>query len=133
MFEVGQEYRRRALHEQYGGQEQGGICTPSQHPFIFLFSSPNGAQHGYVDGPKPNGHHLYTGEGQRGDMVLMRGNRSIHEHLSDKKVLYLFEQSRSGHVRFVGEMAYFGHYEKFGKDTEGKMRKIIVFDLVPVK
>jgi len=133
MFEVGQQYRRRALHELYGGQEQGGISTPSSHPFIFLFSSPRGAEHGYVDGPKPNGQYLYTGEGQRGDMEFIRGNRSIRDHLSDKKALFLFEQTQPGFVRFYGEMAYHSHYEKIGPDTEGRPRKVIVFVLERVK
>ena len=49
MFEVGEEYRRRELHERYGGQEQGGISTPSQHPFIMLFWGDTGEQYGYKD------------------------------------------------------------------------------------
>jgi 5-methylcytosine-specific restriction protein A len=46
--------RRRDIHAVYGGQQQGGICTPSDHPVIFLFT------YGYGDGwtddgsPRPN-------------------------------------------------------------------------------
>lgn len=133
MFEVGKEYRRRALHELYGGQEQGGISTPSRHPFLFLFATPNGEKHGYFDGEKPNGQYLFTGEGQRGDMEFLRGNRSIRDHLADRKTLYLFEHTRTGHVRFHGEMVYSTHYEKIGPDTEGHQRKVIVFVLDAVK
>ncbi len=133
MFEVGRVYRRRDIHAKYGGQEQGGISTPSDRPYIFLFSSPRGAEHGYIDGPKPNGQYLYTGEGQRGDMELIRGNRSIRDHLTNRKSLYLFEQTHKGFVRFFGEMAYHSHYEKIGQDTEGHQRKIIVFVLDQVK
>ena len=38
-FEVAKLYsRRRDIHEVYGGQQQGGICTPQNAPFIFLFT-----------------------------------------------------------------------------------------------
>jgi 5-methylcytosine-specific restriction protein A len=133
MFVVGQEYRRRDLHVKYGGQQQGGISTPSDHPYIFLFSSPRGEEHGYADGPKPNGQYTYTGEGQRGDMEFSRGNRAIRDHAKDRKSLYLFEETRRGYVRFYGEMAYHSHYEKIGPDTEGHQRNMIVFVLERVK
>jgi 5-methylcytosine-specific restriction protein A len=42
--------RRRDIHVVYGGQQQGGICTPSDHPVIFLFTGEAGGQHGYGDG-----------------------------------------------------------------------------------
>jgi hypothetical protein len=32
MFELGKVYRRKDLHEEFGGQEQGGIVTPG--PFL---------------------------------------------------------------------------------------------------
>ena len=44
--------RRRDIHAIYGGQQQGGICTPTEHPVIFLFTGEAGGQHGYSDGWK---------------------------------------------------------------------------------
>jgi hypothetical protein len=41
-FVPGKGYRRRELHEQYGGQRQGGISTPSDHPIIFLITGKSG-------------------------------------------------------------------------------------------
>jgi hypothetical protein len=39
MFEVGRVYNRRLeIHQPYGGQRQGGISTPRDWPFIFLFT-----------------------------------------------------------------------------------------------
>ena len=53
MFEVGQLYNRRLdIHERFRGQRQGGISTPSEHPFIFLFTGESGAAYGYNDGWK---------------------------------------------------------------------------------
>jgi 5-methylcytosine-specific restriction enzyme A len=34
MFIQGHVYRRSDLHNQYGGQRQGGISTPSQYPLV---------------------------------------------------------------------------------------------------
>jgi hypothetical protein len=36
VFSPGRMYRRRELHEKFGGQRQGGISTPAKAPFIFL-------------------------------------------------------------------------------------------------
>jgi 5-methylcytosine-specific restriction protein A len=89
---VGKTYnRRRDLHDKYGGQRQGGISTPSAHPLIFLFTGESGAQYGYRDGPRPDGTCWYTGEGQVGDMEMVRGNRAIRDHVTDGKQLHLFE------------------------------------------
>jgi 5-methylcytosine-specific restriction protein A len=73
MFEVGQLYdRRREIHEPYGGQQQGGISTPREHPFVLLFTSQTGEQYGYEDGWEENGVFLYTGGPGRGSAVYSR-------------------------------------------------------------
>ena len=67
VFEPEQEYRRSELHDKYGGQRQGGISTPKDHPFIMLFTGETGADYGYHD-RLDKGVFYYTGEGQVGDM-----------------------------------------------------------------
>jgi 5-methylcytosine-specific restriction protein A len=64
MFVQGQVYRRRDLHDRFGGQRQGGISTPTKHNVILLFTSEAGEQHGYSDGWSGDAVFLYTGEGQ---------------------------------------------------------------------
>jgi 5-methylcytosine-specific restriction protein A len=50
-FQVGRTYnRRRDVHGRYGGQMQGGICTPKDYPVVFAFTGTSGRQHGYADG-----------------------------------------------------------------------------------
>jgi hypothetical protein len=49
-FKVGSLYKRKDIHDIYGGQRQGGISTPANYPFIFLFSSERGKDYGYQDG-----------------------------------------------------------------------------------
>jgi hypothetical protein len=46
---MGERYRRRHLHDWYGGNRQSGIAPSADYPFVFLFTSPTGSQYGYVD------------------------------------------------------------------------------------
>ena len=133
MFIPGQIIRRRYLHSEYGGQEQGGISTPANHPFIMLFTAPSGLSHGYEDGWTESGIFLYSGEGQLGDMSFVRGNRALRDHLPDGKDIYLFEYVDRGLVRYVGQMIVSGYHERTGGDSAGNQRHAIVFELVPVE
>ncbi|GAB4475480.1 MAG: hypothetical protein Kow00124_16520 [Anaerolineae bacterium] len=63
MFVVGEVYRRRALHELFGGQAQGGISISASHPTIMLFAGKTGERYGYQDGWVAEDKYLYTGEG----------------------------------------------------------------------
>lgn len=129
-FEVGHIYnRRRELHDRYGGQRQGGMSTPSDHPVIFLFTGEGGAEHGYRDEFKPDGTYHYTGEGQRGDMSFVRANRALRDHQADGKRVHLFEALGDGNVRYVGEATYLGHHREERPDTDGHPRQAIVFEL----
>jgi 5-methylcytosine-specific restriction protein A len=132
-FEIGQIFRRRELHERYGGQEQGGISTPAKHPFIFLFSSDSGELYGYKDGWQPDGSYRYTGEGQVGDMQFVRGNLAIRDHLTNGKELHVFKQAHRAQVEYVGQMIYGSHQFVEGvPDVNKNPRVAIVFRLMPV-
>lgn len=129
-FVVGKIYRRRSLHEEYGGQQQGGISTPSGHPVIFLFTGESGQQYGYQDGfQEDSGIFLYTGEGQTGPMQFTRGNRAIADHQKNGKGLHLFEAADRSFVRYVGSANYVGHIWRTAPDRTGTPRKAIVFEL----
>lgn len=133
MFERDQIYnRRRDLHERYGGQRQGGISTPTAHPFIMLFTSAIGTQYGYKDGWMPDGRFRYTGEGQQSDMTFTRGNQAIRDHEEEGKTLEVFEYVASGQVRYIGRMVYEGHEFQQGLDAHGNQRQVIVFILRPL-
>lgn len=107
MFVIGKVYRRRDLHAEFGGQEQGGISTPSDHNLIFLFTGESGKKYGYSDRWTNDGIFLYTGERQVGDMEFVRGNRAIRDHAEDGKDLHLFAQTPDKRfVRYEGQMAY---------------------------
>ena len=79
-FQVGEIYIRKDIHDEYGGQRQGGISTPSGYPIIFLFSGESGEQYGYDDGFQSTDLFQYYGEGRFGDMKMERGNSAIASH-----------------------------------------------------
>jgi hypothetical protein len=66
-FEVGRIYNRRNdIHARFGGQQQGGIITPRDHPLVIIITGEEGLQHGYADRLRPDGVFEYFGEGQVG-------------------------------------------------------------------
>lgn len=131
-FKKGQEFRRRDLHAVFGGQEQGGISTPGDYPFIMLFMSATGGDYGYTDRWTPDGVFHYTGEGQLGDQTFVRGNRQIRDHVELGKELHLFEYTRPGYVEYIGEFTCIGHHTRQAPDVQGNLRDVIVFELKPI-
>lgn len=129
MFVVGKEYHRKTeIHAVYGGQAQGGISTPKSHPFIFIFTSDAGVQHGYRD-EYVDGLFWYTGEGQVGDMQMVKGNKAILNHAENNKTIHLFEYTRKAYVRYVGEAECLGYETQIRPDSNGNSRKAFVFQL----
>jgi 5-methylcytosine-specific restriction protein A len=136
VFVQGQIYRRRDLHNRFGGQQQGGISTPTSARIILLFTGQAGEQYGYRDDWTNDGIFLYTGEGQRGDMQFVRGNLAIRDHVETGKDLHLFEYAagtQKGLVRYVDQMVCTGSTVRDAPDTTGAKRKAIVFELTPVQ
>lgn len=132
-FVVGEIYDRRSeLHKPYGGGWQSGISSSSLYPLIFLFAGHSGTRHGYADRPEDDGTFIYTGEGQRGDMKMTRGNLAILQHSMNAKALHLFRTLKKGAQRYVGEFVYGGHEWIVKPDTDGLDRNAIVFRLVPI-
>ncbi len=130
MFEIGKEYKRKEeIHGVYGGQGQGGISTPANHPVIFVFTSDAGEQHGYRDEFSEEGVFWYTGEGQVGDMEMKGGNKAILEHSKNNKAIHVFEYTRKAYVRYLGSAECLGYHEEVRPDREGGYRKVFVFHL----
>jgi 5-methylcytosine-specific restriction protein A len=129
-FEIGRLYRRRTLHEEYGGQRQGGISTPSGRPYLLLFTGA-GEHYGYHDGWDKNGVFLYSGEGQSGDMTFRAGNKALRDHAGNGKDLLLFMQLGEGQVRYLGCFACSTWEYRDAKDRTGKTRKAVIFHLIP--
>lgn len=124
--------RRSDIHGRFGGQQQGGICTPRSHPLVIAFTGATGQAHGYADYFAPDGTFCLFGEGQIGDMNFTRGNRAIRDHVRDGKDLLLFEMLGRGRVRFLGTRVCGGWHMELANDRNGASRQAIVFHLFPV-
>lgn len=133
MFVQGQQYKRSKLHDQYGGQRRGGISTPRGHPLVLVFTGESGQQYGYADRWTDDGSFEYTGEGQRGDMRMNKGNAAILKHAGRGKDLHLFELAKRGYVRYVGQMVCAGFLERQLPDVDRLTRKAVVFRLLPIE
>lgn len=134
-FELHRAYHRRNdIHARFGGQQQGGISTPANIPGIFIFTSQGGSDVGYQDDFLPDGTFHYTGQGQIGDMRMLRGNLAIRDHVQNGKDILLFHQTKKGGlVRFEGIFVCGGWEFEDQLDINGQTRKAIVFTLVPQK
>ena len=127
----GARYRRSQIQDQLGGQRQGGISTPAGSGYLMIFSSPRGRDYGYEDGWDRDGFYHYTGEGQRGDMRMTRGNRAVAR---SGKPIMLFEKSeRDADYVFTGWMDYVDHYWMEAPDVDGVMRSAIKFRLMAIE
>jgi 5-methylcytosine-specific restriction protein A len=132
-FTPGAVYDRKTeINGPFGGSLQSGISGSATYPAIFLFTGDSGEQYGYAD-DWDDGAYLYTGEGQRGPMTLIRGNRAIAEHAEDGRALHLFKALGKGKGnQYIGEFSCADLFERTQPDVEGQDRTAIVFRLVPV-
>ncbi|MBN5131417.1 HNH endonuclease [Stenotrophomonas maltophilia] len=131
-FEVGALYnRQKQIHGVFGGQQQGGISTPKEHPLVIAFTGEAGVSHGYHDFWDDDEVFHYFGEGQVGDMKYVAGNRSIGEHVKDGKTLVVFQMMGKGRpYRYLGRFVCLSSYVQPGTpDREGQPRSAIVFRL----
>ncbi len=132
MFEIGRAYKRSDIHAEHGGQQQGGISTPKDRPYILLFTG-SGEPYGYHDGWYDDRVFLYSGVSHVGDMEFTAGNKAIRDHIKDGKDLHLFEQVKSGQVRYLGCFVCCSWHFRQAKDRSRKARRAIIFHLVPLE
>ena len=126
----GKEYKRTELHNFYGGQDRGGISTPSKNDYIFIISYKSGEDYGYKDGwDERKEFYSYTGEGQIGDMEFKRGNKAIRDHQKNKKKLLLFKETKKTFIKLIGEMFFVDYDFIQTNDFDKNNRKAI--DLNP--
>ncbi|SHG68945.1 HNH endonuclease [Halobaculum gomorrense] len=134
-FTVGNQYLRKELHDQFRGQRQYGISTPSSESFIFVFTDPDSEEHGYSDRFLDNGLFVYSGEGRVGDMTLDGGNGRILNHKENGDSLLVFEkvgeQNGADVVTYDGEYEYVDHYWERAPDDNDEMRDAVRFKLSP--
>lgn len=120
-------YKRAEIHDQYGGNRQGGISASAKFPYIFIFSGESGHQHGYKDQWENPNVFSYTGEGQINDMRFIKGNLALKDHLETGKRGFLFIQIKKAFVKFEAELELIEFDFFVGPDREGRERTAIKF------
>lgn len=115
------------IHDQFGGNRQGGISPSAIYPFIFIFSGQSGHQHGYKDQWENENIFSYTGEGQIGNMEFIRGNLALRNHLKNAKRVFLFIQEQKGFAKFEAELEFEDFDFFVASDREGQQRTAIKF------
>lgn len=130
-FIVGRNYNRRTdIHGRFGGQQQGGIITPRNENVIFIITGKSGSSFGYEDQHLPDGRFDYYGEGQVGNMEMLRGNRAINEHIINGRDILLFEnQGKGKDLTFLGNYICEGWRWGESLDRNKEIRKAIIFEL----
>jgi 5-methylcytosine-specific restriction protein A len=136
VFDVGDQFLRKELHDQFQGQRYYGISTPAAESFVFIFTDPKSEEYGYNDRFLDNGLFVYSGEGQVGDMTMDSGNERILNHRENGDTLHVFErvdeQNGADVVAYDGEYEYVDHYWERAPDDNGDMRDAVRFKLAPV-
>jgi len=127
LFIKGKKYKRSLIHDQYGGNRQGGIAFSASYPYIFIISSVTGNLHGYKDQWENEDVFSYTGEGQIGDMKFERGNLALRDHLKKGKRVFLFNQVEKSYVKFESELELIDYDFFIGSDKEKNDRVAIKF------
>lgn len=59
-------------------------------------------------------------------------NLALANHSQDGKSLHLFQAVEGGKVRYEGEFYYEKYCYRISDDTDGNLRKAIVFELRPI-
>jgi predicted RNA-binding protein with PUA-like domain len=136
MLYPGDRIRRTELHDRYGGSGQSGISPSRATPNILVFADPrSGERHGYFDQWAPDDSFHYTGEGQRGDQTMTKGNLAILNHRADSRALRVF-RGATGTVQYVGEFVL-DELEPYTVETapstgNGPPRRVFRFHLFPI-
>jgi hypothetical protein len=135
-LEVGDIVRRRQLHRQYGGGQQGGISPSSRTSDIFIFTNPaRGSRYGYDvhEGLQPDGSFAYTGEGQSGDQEFTRGNKALLNAADQGRTIRVFN-AQPPYATYVGAFTTGDPLCSFHeiRGADGNRRRAIVFNLVPL-
>jgi len=134
-LQLGAIYRRRDLHERFGGNPMVGIAPSPSEPVVLLFHTKETSQQFYGDEFDKNGVYWYSGKGARGDMPWNPANVAVRDHENDRRDLLFFEraQRKDGLWRFTHVMNCIEHRIERRPDIDGAERNAIMFGLVPIE
>ncbi len=135
LLNLGAVYRRADLHGRFGGNKYCGIVPSKKESVVLIFHTQEPSQQFYRDGFDSDGLYWYSGQGQQGDMTWNASNNAVLNHMIDGRDLFFFErvQRKGGLWQFSHIMRYFNHRIKDRPDNDQKIRKAIIFGLLPIE
>ncbi len=135
LLHLGAVYRRADLHDRFGGNHYCGIASSKKESVVLIFHTQEPSQQFYEDGFDSDGLYWYSGQGQKGDMTWNASNKAVREHMIQGRDLFFFErvQRKGGLWQFSHIMRYFGHKIEDRLDADKKLRKAIIFSLLPIE
>jgi 5-methylcytosine-specific restriction protein A len=131
---LGAVYKRSDLHNRFHGNRNAGIVPSKREPAVLLFHTHEPAQQFYQDGFDKGGVYWYSGEGTKGDMKWTPANSTVRDHDRLGLDLLLFQrvQRKDGLWRFIHLVWCIGYEEQNRRDKVGRLRRAIIFSLLPV-
>jgi len=131
---LGAVYRCSDLHKRFHGNRNAGIVPSKREPVVLLFHTHEPAQQFYQDGFDDMGVYWYSGEGTKGNMKWTPANSAVRDHDRVGLDLLLFQrvQRKDGLWRFVHVVWCVAWEERDRSDKTGKVRRAIIFGLLPV-
>lgn len=129
-FKIGTEYMLSSLREAFGGSFMGGINICHRTNSIVLISHAENRRNRIYEDSWINDTLFYTGEGQKGDQRMVRGNKAIKDSVANSTPIYLFIAERPRLFKFYGKVLLAGD-PIIGRepDVEGNERQVFRFPL----
>ena len=131
-FIIGNIYKREDLLSAFKGAFQGGINICKKTNTVVITSLHTGNRI-YDDKLFDGDVMYYTGEGQRGNQKLWKGNKAIYEAKDMGRDIHLFVRFKKTEYTYYGKVQLVDEpFFADEKDVDGLMRKVIKFPMMQV-
>lgn len=137
LFWRGHTFTRDELHAVFGVPMQGGINFrgKADNPHLTVFTTSVGVE--ADDNPYHdrwmNGNLHYTGEGQRGDQQLSRGNLALNSCIAKPYPIYGFRKPLPNRYEYLGRFQTLEALQERQPDADDKDRNVWVFMMQPIQ
>ncbi len=128
--EQGERFTERGLRDKFNVRSSGGIRPTIKNKAIILIKSYFAEnQGGYKDEiNEESGMITHIGEGEE-DQSLERNNKSLAESKQKNYTLLYFEKLTPNELVFRHKAEYMSHSFEQQKNSKGKLRQVLVFNL----
>lgn len=130
-FQVGEVYRRKVLHDQFGGERFQGVASPEKGSSIFLFTGDGSGANEYESAFTDEGH-LKCWVSKNPDHPSWADSiEALPEHPETDEDLHVFESTgESDYVNYIGEFEYQSHYIQESDTSDQEDRFIVLLSPV---